>query len=344
VAVEPPSGAEVCADHRAREAAVRATLLGRFQRTVRGSHVEVSFDCDPNTQPNQIWLETGDGHGGSLAVWHITLEKDDDKELRILGFVHHRPWATYDEYSYEVADRFETGMARGTVPLTAVRTALEIARPALTARVREIRAPEAGLFAQSVTFGSGDFHALVRTADGVNALERSYTGYPGSEGQSAYLGLVLAMETLNPLVEKIAVVPASPSKAERDMFVVRFVSAASKFYDASAWWVRERYVRLAGRLGTTALVPILLEDLRRGLADLHKERENLERATQVDDAERARRTRSFAQSRLNDTINAVVRLTGYDRRSDAGAPRASDEVARELIACAPKGAAHRTRP
>ena len=70
-----------CVDQRRAEAKVERELKKKFQPTVKGSTVEVSFGCDPITfDVRQIHLEVGYGHGGHLGIWRLQREEDDAAE------------------------------------------------------------------------------------------------------------------------------------------------------------------------------------------------------------------------------------------------------------------------
>ncbi len=322
---DPERDTGTCMDHRAVERRLRPVLAKRFHHTVDGSTVEVSFGCDPVTfDPEEIVIERGSGHGGYLALWWLRRENETD-DFDVTGFVHEERWAPYDHYDYQMADRFVAKTARGRLPAAAVIKALVSARPALTVQFREIEPPRQpnSLHGFSASTSSNDFHAALRVSDGGSFLERRFTGYESSGEQERYLGVQLALESVWPLLEKIEPVDAAPDEKERAFFVKRVLAISPTFYDQFVWWVRARYLRLAGRMGTPELVPLLLEDLRRQLAEVDKapEKERDEQALNL----------------LADSINAVVRLTGFDPRySSDKKPRPAQDVARELVQeCSP---------
>ncbi len=148
-----------------------------------------------------------------------------------------------------------------------------------------------------------------------HVLERAHTGYPSGTDQARYLGLSLAMERLSPLIHKIPTQVAEPTPEQRKYFSERFVAAAPRFEDEYAWWVRDRYVKLAGKLGGPELVPILVDVLRVRLAEVHKAKPE-----------------GGADSRLVDTVSALAGVTGWDARFNPdGSPRPPKEVAQEYI-------------
>jgi len=311
--------ATTCVDHRAREGRIAKTIAKRFHKTTTGSSVQVFFECDPLVfDTREVVIETGSGHGGSLTVWRLFRHTPTEDEFHVLGIGHRDAWRPYDRYGYDVANRFDVVIARGRVSAKDVKRALETAKPALTAGVRELQPPPRldGAMGLSSFSASADFHSYVRIVDDMpHKLERHYSGYPGSSGQSQYLGLEVAMEALRPLLEPLELVSATPSSDEREFFTRELLAAQPRLHGELAWWVRERYVRLAGRMGTTAAVPPLLEDLRAELGRAEKQR-----AQDRNDA------------RLIDLVVALVQLTGWDARFDeAGKPRPVTAVAQEYL-------------
>ena len=306
-----------CVDHRRQEARIARDLKKEFTPTAKGSQVEVSFGCDPLTfDVHQIHLEIGYGHGGHLALWRLQREKDDDKEYQILGIVHRLTGGGYDKYTYEVASRFEARIGIGRVDAKAVAAALLKARPAMTARIRELQPPPSGGLSMSSFTSSGNFHHAIRILDSMpHVLEGRHTGYPSSGDQARYLGLVRAMGDLRPLIDKIDPQVVEPTPEQRKYFTERFVAASPRFEDEYAWWVRDRYVKLAGKLGGPELVPILVDVLRVRLAEVQKAKPE-----------------GGADRRLVDTVSALAGVTGWDARFNPdGSPRSPEKVAQEYI-------------
>ncbi|HMR06234.1 MAG TPA: hypothetical protein PKA88_10655 [Polyangiaceae bacterium] len=307
-----------CVDHRRREAALARSLVKEFQPTIKGGTVEVHFGCDPLTSDvREIHLETGYGHGGYFSLWRLTREDDQSTEFRVLGFEHRLTGGGYDRYTYEVAARFDAKVLRGTVGAKAVLGALQTARPAMTAAIRELEPPPSATFAfgRSSFFSSGNFHHKVEILDDMpNLLSGRYTGYPNGGEQGSYLGLSKAMGVLIPLVEKGEADDAPASEAERAYFAERFLAAEANFDDEYAWWVRNRYVRLSGRLGDPVLVPALVRELGKRVAEARK-------STEPD-----------AADRLVDVLTALAGVTHWDARFESdGTPRPLLQVADEYL-------------
>ena len=323
----PPSVTEAhtCQDDRAREHAVAAKITQRFKHTLAGSKVDVSFDCNPLTSPvESIELELGSGHGGSLTIWRIyrTREDDDQAPYHVFGIAHNEPWMPYDKYTWPVADRFSVKIAHGTLATEIVNRAIESSLPALTARLRELEPPPVagrnGFYAET---SSNDFHESIRVRDDSgHELERTFAGYEGTLGQGGYLGLELAMESLRPLVENIAFDADSPNAQEREFFERKMLTTRKR-----AWWVEDRYVRLAGRIGGKILVPRLVEVLRDRLNEAN--------------ADSSEYRKELLTTQLMDPILALVRVSGWDARTDAsGHERSLVEVARDYVDECTRGA------
>jgi hypothetical protein len=316
----PPNVTEAytCRDDRAQERVVAAKITRRFKHTLDGSRVDVNFDCNPITsRVEELVFELGSGHGGSLTIWRIyRVPKDDDQTpYHVVGFGHDDPWMPFDEYTWSVADRFSVKIAHGTLAAGLVNRALKSSFPAITARLRELEPPrEAGPTGISMEMSSNDFYETIRVRDvSGHELERTFTGYGGTLGQGSYLGLDLAMESLRPLVKDIAFDADSPTVEERVFFDRQMLTARNR-----AWWVEDRYVRLAGRIGDKILIPMLVEVLRHRLKEA-----NVDRSENRKDA---------LAAHLMDPILALVRVSGWDARTDAsGHERSLVEVARDYI-------------
>ena len=317
--------AHTCRDDRAAERAISAKIMQRFRHTLDGSKVDVSFDCNPITRPVEaIEMELGSGHGGSLTIWRIyrTPEDDDQAPYHVVGIAHDELWMPYDKYTWSIADRFSVKIAHGTLPTGTVNRALKLSLPALTARVRELEPPpEAGRNGFFMETSSNDFLESIRVRDDSgHELERTFAGYEGTLGQGGYLGLELAMESLRPLVENIVFDADSPSAQEREFFDRQMLTPRNR-----AWWVEDRYVRLAGRIGDKVLIPRLVELLRDRLNEANA------------DSSEYRKERLTTQ--LMDPILALVRVSGWDARTDAsGHERSLVEVAQDYIDECTRGA------
>jgi hypothetical protein len=162
---------------------------------------------------------------------------------------------------------------------------------------------------------SGNFHHYVRVRDeSRHQIERTFAGYPGSSGQRDYLGLELAVAQLSPLVEKINFAPDQPRDEDKRLFVAMFLGAQTRLKARYAWWVHERYLKLAGHFGTSQILPALLDDLRANAS-----------ASPVD--------ANASTERLIETeLELIAKLLGWDPRLDEnGAKRPAKEVAREIL-------------
>lgn len=306
---------DTCADHKKAEAAIARKLEKSYDKSIKSSTVDVSFDCDPLTSDlEQMVIETGYGHGGNLELWRIRPEEGGAgyDVLALAHAGHYRPGLGRDEVVL---------VGRGRFAKAAFDKALGTLRPALTAIVRELEPPPPpnGMVGRSFSTSSGNFHHYFRLSDGMHELVRHFTGYPSSSDQRRYVGLTLAMDTLRPMLETVKLEPGRPSDSEREFFITSFLAAAPRFDDDFAWWVRDRYVRLAIELGTVELVPALVEVLASGLA------EGLREKTEE-------RRKEVLSRRLADPIAALVKVTGWDPRKDAsGSERSPLAVAREML-------------
>ncbi len=308
--------ADTCADHRQAEVRLAKELAKQYDHTVTGSVVDVTFACDPLTsEVEELVVETGSGHGGGLELWRAR-RKSGEASFEVLGIGNH------GYYSPASKGQAPVRIARGMISASVLDKALGKARPALTARVRELEPPPPpnGIWGRSFSTSSGNFHLDFRLSDGMHELARHFTGYPGSSDQPRYLGLQAAWAAVGPLLEKLPFEPAEATADERDFFVTSFLRAAPRFDDDFAWWVRDRYVALAEHLGSRELVAALLGVLASGLREGE--------AQPSDD-----RRREVAKRRLEQPLATLARLTGWDpRKDDAGQERDLVAVAREVLA------------
>lgn len=312
---------DTCADHRRAEASLAKKLARQYDRTVTGSVVDVTFACDPLTSElEELVVETGSGHGGGLELWRAR-RKSGETDFDVLGLGNH------GYFSHPSQGQASVRIARGRISAAALDKALGTARPALTARMREIEPPPPpnGMWGRSFSTSSGNFHLGFWLFDGTHLLARTFTGYPGSSDQPRYLGLQEAWATVGPLFEKLPLEPGEATADERDFFVTSFLRAAPRFDDDFAWWVRDRYVALAEHLGSRELVAPLLGVLESGLREGE--------AQTTDD-----RRREVAKRRLEQPLATLARLTGWDpRKDDDGHERDPVAVSREVLAeCAVK--------
>jgi hypothetical protein len=121
------------------------------------------------------------------------------------------------------------------------------------------------------------------------------------------------MESLRPLVESVAFDADSPNAQERVFFERQMLTVHNR-----AWWVEERYVRLAGRFGDKVLIPMLVQVLRNRLKEAS--------------ADGSENRKEALVSQLMDPILALVRISGWDARTDrSGHERSLVDVARDYI-------------
>lgn len=310
---EPEHDVGLCVDHRKTERVLRPKLEKRYDRQTKDGTVEVSFGCDPLTASIvRIEVETGSGHGGSLQLWQLT-RKDDEDHFDVLAVAND----TYYGAPAKVGDQPGIFVARGAISVRDLETVLAEVRPLLTTRVRELEPKGLGL--GTVSFSSADFHARIALEDDSgHVLARSYTGYPTSSSQQQYLGLRLAMTELSPVLEQVAFQPELPNAELRSWYVVTARRAWPRVQGQYAWWVRERLVAMAGKAGDRSLVPMVVQELRRGLREIEKAK--------------AEDKKSLADRYLTEPLDVLARITGWDpRHPEDGSERALPEAAREAV-------------
>lgn len=317
---EPPA-----VDARATaEAEVARALDERFDRTIEGSTVEIAFERSAlGERIDEIVVERGYGHGFSLQLFRLRRSAERPDVFEVHGLAYATGRGSYTEMTYELADRVEVLRMRGEVPSSEIDALVPRLRAAIEVRAREVEPPPEPNGSRSVRMSgsSADRHVMVElaSADGHRATRR-HTGYLGSSGQEEHLPMTIALELLDPLLDRFepAAAPALED-TDRALFAERWRAARPHFQDEFAWWVRERYVAMASRAGTAELVPDLLAVLQEN-APARGDREPRTGRLRL-------RAGSEDRTRVN-AVNALAAITGRDLRNDARrAPRPIDEVA-----------------
>ena len=126
------------------------------------------------------------------------------------------------------------------------------------------------------------------------------------------------MTELSPVLEQVAFQPELPNAELRSWYVVTARRAWPRVQGQYAWWVRERLVAMAGKAGDRSLVPMVVQELRRGLREVDKAK--------------AEDKKSLAERYLTEPLDVLARSTGWDpRHPEDGSERALPEAAREAV-------------
>jgi hypothetical protein len=284
----------------------------RYRQAGSGA-LEIGFGCDPVGDVSELVVERGYGHGGSLAIWRLTPIGDDAGTYDLLAVAH-------DTFGVAKPER-TIRIARGVVPVGELSSVLADVRPALSLRVRELEPPAVpGKSGVRRSFSStGNFHHFIRLRDEQgHELSAGYTGYPGSSAQPRYVGVVIAMERLLPLLQRFKFERDTAGAELRTWFSAHAVDAWPRLEQSAAWWVRERIVRLAGNAGEPSVVPLIVSELERGLGEV--------RSASPDEAD------AMATRYLPDPLAALASVTGWDpRRAEDGTERPLAAAARHAV-------------
>ncbi len=274
---------------------LRAQISKKYSPTWDGGKAIVEFPCDGlGASIREIMIETGNGHGGTLGMWHA-VRGTGGFDVRGIAFAGASMVSKQKSPPYELVS--------GKVSLTS----LEAVRAALAAKVSEKQPPPNpnGAFGSSMSMSSHDFHILVRLVDDDGrVLEREFTGYEGSQDQDVFLGLELAGEALRPITS-LKGAAAAPTVEDRALFAERFNVSVAHFDEPFYWWVMERYVELARYFGTRAIIPGLLTRLVVATPD-----------------------RSKVDART-DALEALALITGWDARPGVSVEDAAAAYRRE---------------
>lgn len=269
---------------RSLERSLARAISKNFQPTQEGGKAKVKFPCDGlGPQLDEIVVETGNGHGGTLRLFRA---RRNGKQFDVRGIVYRGASMVRRKPASPPFER-----VAGSVSLD-----LDRLRAATTAEVTEVvppRKPDEG-FGLSGSSSSYNFHLVIRLRDSDGrVIERRYTGYESSSDQQVFLGLQVAAKALAPITE-LAPTTGAVDAEDRALFADRFLAAVPRFDDPFYWWVMERYVDLARFLGTPKLIPGLLTRMK--VADPND--------------------RSKVDAR-HDALAALASITGWDARKTA---------------------------
>jgi len=283
--------------------AVEADLRKRFSTVRNPARIIVDFDCDPTTAHLQeIHVESGVGHGWSLLLWRIR-PLSDSAGYDVLGLKYEINGPS-NEYNPDM----RVLIGRGQLASTAAPV-VERSRTALAARIHALPLrPADPTHHRFPTRTRSDIHYLLRVTDTDGAaLEGHFTDYISLQDQGVRDVLEAAAQPLIALLERIPLQEQAAGDDEKGFFVRSFRAA---WQGDPAWWVRERYLSLASKLGTRDLLPELLA---------------------VAGARLPPDGYSEARQQLQ-AINAIATITGWDLRFDAdGKPRPPETVAAEYV-------------
>ncbi len=329
--VSPPPASPACRNHRSDRAAVARIVRRRFQRAVDRSVADVGFDCDGlGPTIDEIVVERGFGRSVSLQLLRLWRTAAEPGVFHVRGLYYMPTLRSSDDYTYRVAEAFAVRRVETTIRASRIEPLLPRMRTALTARIRRVEPPSAtsGVFGGTRNGASSDLHALLRLRDAEGrTLERRYTGEEDAD-QRGYLGLQLAMDGLDAILDALKPAPTPLTAEDRAFFANRWAAALPHFDDEDFWWVRQRFVAMAGRAGTPALVPGLLDLLQHVAPPPHP---HVRGDGSLDLSGSGDRTRV-------EIVNDLTALTGYDARYDASAhPRTITDVAADYLqACHPQ--------
>lgn len=270
------------------EARIRKDLVVHW----KPSKLVIDFGCDvlaPDVR--DVVLEDGSGHGGTLRIAHF-VRGPSSVNVRLIASSHYYNAGTVISTARMGPADFDALVAHARVAVLARPHLIPLAQPPNT------------VLGGSASFSSNDFHLrLALTDDAGHVIDRSFTGYDSSMEQEAVVPMRIATERFEAAIDSLQFAPeAGPTDADKELFARRFL-AAMKNDALTDWWVRERFVALAGALGTVDIVPALAqvaEEKGAGAAD---------------------RNRPVA-------LAAIATLTGWDpRKDDMGKVRAIDDAA-----------------
>jgi hypothetical protein len=241
-----PSGETCRPIVRSTRARVVEDVRAEWMHAQDDSRLDIEFGCDRLSEVVEITVGSGSGHGLSLDLVRLR-PRDDGLEWDVLLLRH--------SASVYMAEDRGAGVYRGRVSADAVADALALSRAAMLLEVEE-RVDDSRT--SGLTSSSGDFHAFVRLVDDRGeARVSSFTGYPGSTNQPAWLIGALAVSPLDHLVEAATLEPASPDADSRRFFMERYFETKAETSVHGYTWPLYRIVEMAGANATLDLIPSL---------------------------------------------------------------------------------------
>lgn len=233
-----------CAPFESRAlAGVESELRRRFKPSSPQNKVVVDFGCNTVDDGGirELVLESGSGHGGTLALTRLVRAGD--------GFVVRRiHWSEY----------YHRGMTleSSTVPAAALEPHFRRMGVALLAKLHEVPVYVEGTgLGLSGTSSSNDYHSgLTLIDDAGHELERHFSGYASDDPEE--LPMELATRALHAVLAKATFQPSAATDADRLFFAQRF--ARMERAREPFWWVEERFLGMATVLGARPLVPSIL--------------------------------------------------------------------------------------
>ncbi|HEV8321459.1 MAG TPA: hypothetical protein VG389_07585 [Myxococcota bacterium] len=232
-------------------ARVAAEIRGRFHSVMDGSAIEVEFGCDPvGDRPREIVMERMEP---TVELWRLRPLRGATGVWAALGLAHACSCrACCAGGGAGPLAPPPARMARATLRAGDVTAAIDLARAALVATVREVPGP--GSAGAVHGFGSYDpLHERVRlSGSGGVALERAFTGWPNESNQSDYLPALVAAAAVGALLDPswLTAADAKPGRDARDFFRDRLAAGpaygAETGRDRASDGPREELRRTAG--------------------------------------------------------------------------------------------------
>lgn len=234
---------------RALQAGVRKSWMRRYPT----GKLAIAPGCDRLGPPARMDLEQSNGHGGSLNLARFELDAaTGDWSVLWIAYSHYADYPGADADVWE-ADTIGTFEIRGGRITAAVMSSL-VERVRAAAVVDPVEHPpppkKNTLTLGSMGLSSNSFGvALTIVDDAGRGAESFFAGYPGT-GDDQAQGVRMELAS-RPLVELLF----------DDVFDKTLEVVAAD--DFGKWFIRERFIALAGALGGDEHVPELLRSVER---------------------------------------------------------------------------------
>lgn len=210
------------------------------------TRIDFDFGCDRLGEIEEVIVQSGAGHGGTLDLMRLRAAADGDWDVLLL-----RASAGY----YSDYDELPAGTYRGRLSAKQVRTALDTARTAMLIHAAEVAPDDDG-----GSFSSADLHAFVRLIDARGrARSVAFTGYISSDDQLGWIVPSMAAWQFDEFIDEDLLALAAPDDDSRTFFMERFAEAEARDYygEFGGWWVHRRLLMMAGTQASLDLLPSL---------------------------------------------------------------------------------------
>jgi hypothetical protein len=230
-------------DHKLLRAALKGTLLERVSEHEGHPGCLVEKDKRVTLDPSSLRItwQDGSGHGQTLRLVRIRSSKEGGLELRRVSYRCPTPYRPKVR-----AEGAEMWAARMTAEETKALVSLLDEAVALH--------PKCSIRHERGVWTSADFTTRIRIRSGGGVVwSGGYTGYISSSGEPEYAHPRAVEDILQAAADALSWKREEVSADDRAAVLAWMV----EFFPSEAWWVKERYLRIALFVGDETFLPFL---------------------------------------------------------------------------------------